>query len=104
MNKQLEKSDEEWRDQLTPDQYNVCRCGGTEAPFTGEYWDCKTDGTYLCAACETPLFTSDTKYDSGSVAGLASGKAFLLKPFVKKPTPPTVWFAQKFCVHHVIAI
>jgi len=71
MNKQpekpaVEKSDTEWRDQLTPEQYNICRCGGTEAPFTGQYWDCKTKGTYLCAACQTPLFDSETKYDSGS--------------------------------------
>lgn len=71
MNKQSEKlamkkSDTEWRDQLTPEQYNICRCGGTEAPFTGKYWDCKTDGIYLCAACETPLFNSRAKYDSGS--------------------------------------
>jgi len=60
------KSDEEWRGELTPEQYAVCRCGGTERAFTGKYWDCKTKGIYHCAACDTPLFDSDTKYDSGS--------------------------------------
>lgn len=60
------KSDAEWRDELTPEQYQVCRCGGTEPPFTGRYWNTKTKGTYLCAACKAPLFSSETKYDSGS--------------------------------------
>ena len=63
---EAKKSDEQWRSELTPEQYQVCRCGGTEPPFSGEYWDTKTPGTYLCAACKTPLFASDTKYDSGS--------------------------------------
>lgn len=65
MNKVV-KTDEEWREELTPEQYQVCRCSGTERAFTGEYWDTKTPGTYHCAACDTPLFSSDTKYDSGS--------------------------------------
>ena len=60
------KTDDEWRDEMTPEQYAVCRCGGTEAPFSGKYWDCKTPGVYHCSACDTPLFDSDTKYDSGS--------------------------------------
>ena len=60
------KTDADWRADLTPEQYEVCRCGGTEAPFTGEYWDNKTVGTYHCAACKAPLFGSETKYDSGS--------------------------------------
>ncbi|MCJ9427563.1 peptide-methionine (R)-S-oxide reductase MsrB [Kordiimonas marina] len=60
------KSDEDWRRALSPEQYAVCRCGGTEAPFSGEYWNTKTKGTYHCAACGVPLFSSDTKYDSGS--------------------------------------
>jgi len=60
------KTDAEWREELTPEQYQVCRCGGTEPPFTGKYWNTKTPGTYHCAACDTPLFSSDTKYDSGS--------------------------------------
>lgn len=62
----VQKSDEEWREELTPEQYAVCRCGGTERAFTGKYWDCKTPGIYHCAACDTALFSSNTKYDSGS--------------------------------------
>ncbi len=60
------KTDEEWREELTPEQYAVCRCGSTERAFTGKYWDCKTKGIYHCAACDTALFDSETKYDSGS--------------------------------------
>lgn len=62
----VEKSDDEWRKELTPEQYEVCRCGGTERAFTGKYWNTKTPGTYCCAACGEALFDSDTKYDSGS--------------------------------------
>ena len=60
------KSDEEWRAELTPEQYKVARGAGTERAFTGEYWDTKTKGTYNCRCCGTPLFDSDTKYDSGT--------------------------------------
>jgi len=60
------KTNKEWRDELTPEQFEVCRCGGTEPAFSGKYWDTKTPGTYHCAACDSPLFSSDTKYDSGS--------------------------------------
>ncbi len=60
------KSDEEWRDDLTPEQYEVARRGGTERAFTGEYWDTKTPGVYRCVCCGEPLFDSSTKYDSGS--------------------------------------
>jgi len=60
------KSDEEWREQLTPGQYDVLRKAGTEAPFTGEYVHNKDDGTYRCAACEAVLFAADTKFDSGT--------------------------------------
>ena len=62
----ITKSDSEWRDSLSPEQYEVARCGGTERAFTGKYWDCKTPGTYTCIGCGAPLFASDTKYDSGS--------------------------------------
>lgn len=55
-----------WKEKLTAEQYRVLREKGTERPFTGEYLDNKKDGVYNCAACGTPLFSSDTKFDSGS--------------------------------------
>jgi len=60
------KTEQQWREQLDPDRYRVCREKGTEPAFTGKYWDNKADGTYLCAACGEALFSSATKYDSGS--------------------------------------
>src|ERR671922_2254114 len=60
------KSEEEWREQLTPEQYEVLRRQGTEPPFTGKYVYSKEDGTYRCAACGNALFGSDTKFDSGT--------------------------------------
>lgn len=60
------RSDDEWRRLLTPEQYHVARQKGTEAPFTGEYVHAKTKGTYHCVACGAPLFSSDTKFESGS--------------------------------------
>ena len=58
--------DEQWRDKLSPEQFNICRLKGTEAPFTGKYADCKKEGTYHCVCCGSALFSSETKYDSGS--------------------------------------
>ena len=62
----IEKSDSEWRDILTPEQYEVLRRKGTERAFTGELWDAKQEGTYRCAGCGEPLFSSELKYNSGS--------------------------------------
>ena len=62
----IQKTDDQWREDLTADQFAVARCGGTEAAFTGKYWDEKAEGTYLCICCRTALFDSGTKYDSGS--------------------------------------
>ena len=59
------KSDAEWREQLSAESYRVARQAGTERPFTGEYWDTFTPGTYHCIGCDTPLFTNDTKFDAG---------------------------------------
>jgi peptide-methionine (R)-S-oxide reductase len=60
------RDDAELRDRLTSEQYIVTQQAGTEAPFTGEYWDCHDDGTYRCVVCDTALFMSDTKFESGS--------------------------------------
>ena len=60
------KSEEEWREKLTPEQYEILRNHGTERPFTGRYVDTKEDGTYCCAACGNELFSADTKFESGT--------------------------------------
>ncbi|MDK2889457.1 MAG: peptide-methionine (R)-S-oxide reductase [Methanoculleus sp.] len=60
------KSDEEWRRQLTPEQFSVARKAGTEPAFTGKYWDCKEDGLYVCVCCGNHLFSSKTKFESGT--------------------------------------
>jgi peptide-methionine (R)-S-oxide reductase len=62
----VQKTDEEWLTELTPEQFNVTRRAGTEAPFTGEYYATKDPGVYVCVACGMELFDSDTKYDSGT--------------------------------------
>lgn len=66
MTDKLKKSDDEWRAELTPEQYHITRQKGTERAFTGEYNENRTAGTYRCVCCGSELFTSDTKYDSGS--------------------------------------
>lgn len=64
--KKIRKSEDEWREELSEDQYAVARKGGTERAFTGCFWDSKKPGVYTCVCCDTPLFRSGKKYDSGS--------------------------------------
>ncbi len=64
--KKIEKTEEEWQDELTDEQYHVCRQKGTEPPFTGKYHDSKDSGIYRCVCCGSELFESETKFDSGT--------------------------------------
>jgi peptide-methionine (R)-S-oxide reductase len=66
MGDRVEKTDEDWRKELTPEQHQVTRCKGTEPAFTGQYWDCKDPGVYRCVCCAAELFHSEAKYDSGT--------------------------------------
>jgi peptide-methionine (R)-S-oxide reductase len=66
MTDKMKKSDAEWKKQLTPNQFHVTREKGTEPPFTGEYEETESKGTYMCVCCGQPLFSSDTKFHSGS--------------------------------------
>lgn len=61
-----DKTEQQWREKLTDQEFAICRQKGTERAFTGQYWDCKTVGQYVCKCCEQPLFESSAKYDSGS--------------------------------------
>ncbi|MBU6459970.1 MAG: peptide-methionine (R)-S-oxide reductase MsrB [Proteobacteria bacterium] len=62
---QSDKDDTYWKQKLTPEQYEICRNRGTEKPFTGLYWNCFEKGIYRCVGCNTPLFSSETKFDAG---------------------------------------
>lgn len=66
MSDKVTKTEEEWRAQLSPEQFNVTRQAGTESAFSGKYWDSKAPGTYACVCCGAELFDSNTKYDSGT--------------------------------------
>jgi peptide-methionine (R)-S-oxide reductase len=62
----IAKSNDDWKRELSPEQFAVCRCSATEAPFSGKWYPHKAPGIYVCVACHAPLFSSDTKYESGS--------------------------------------
>ncbi|HEY4524862.1 MAG TPA: peptide-methionine (R)-S-oxide reductase MsrB [Candidatus Paceibacterota bacterium] len=66
MKKEMPENEDGWKERLTPEEYAILRERGTEAPFTGQYVHEKADGTYACAACGNPLFSSDAKFDSGT--------------------------------------
>lgn len=66
MGRKVRKTDAEWKDLLIPEQYRIARKKGTERAFTGEYWNSKEKGIYRCVCCDVPLFSSDTKFDSGT--------------------------------------
>ena len=66
MSERIERSPEEWKQTLSPEQFQVARCGGTERAFTGAYWNKKDSGMYHCVCCDAPLFSSQTKFESGT--------------------------------------
>lgn len=92
MSAKINKTDAQWRAQLTPMQYNVTRKKGTERAFTGEYHDCKDQGVYRCVCCGVELFGSEAKFDSGS--GWPSYSAPLNKENVRTETDNS-WFATR---------
>ena len=66
MSEKITKTEEQWKEELSPEEYEVCRQKGTERAFTGMYWDCKDKGVYKCRGCGVELFSSETKFDSGT--------------------------------------
>lgn len=86
-NESISRSDAEWEKELTPEQYQVCRNKGTEMPFSGQYNYCKEKGVYKCVCCGNELFSSETKFDSGT--GWPSFWAPLNEENVKTETDPT---------------
>ncbi len=86
------KSEAEWRERLSPDQYEVTREKGTELPFTGKYHDSKKEGVYLCVCCGTPLFDSDHKFDSGT--GWPSFYSPVHEDHVSEEKDRTLWMVR----------
>src|ERR1700741_3481722 len=92
MTDKIEKTEEEWRKELSPEQYHVLREAGTERAFTGAYWDNHEKGVYYCAACGLALFDSDTKFDSGT--GWPSYSAPISEANIIKETDTTLGMAR----------
>ncbi len=97
MTEKIRKTEEEWRRELTPEQYRVTREQGTERAFTGEYWDTKEEGVYRCIGCGTPLFDSETKFDSGT--GWPSFYAPLDERNVETEEDRSLFFMKRTEVH-----
>ncbi len=97
MTERIRKTEEEWQRELTPEQYRVTREQGTERAFTGEYWDTKEEGVYRCIGCGTPLFDSETKFDSGT--GWPSFYAPLDKRNVETEEDRSLFFMKRTEVH-----
>jgi peptide-methionine (R)-S-oxide reductase len=97
MTERISKTEEEWRRELTPEQYKVTREHGTERAFTGEYWDTKKEGVYRCIGCGTPLFDSETKFDSGT--GWPSFYAPLDERNVETEEDRSLFFMKRTEVH-----
>ncbi|MDH3315605.1 MAG: peptide-methionine (R)-S-oxide reductase MsrB [Gammaproteobacteria bacterium] len=92
MNEKVEKTEKEWTNELTPEQYRVTRQKGTERAFSGKYWNTKTPGTYRCICCGEPLFDSETKFDSGT--GWPSFYAPVDKSNVTEEEDRTLWMRR----------
>jgi peptide-methionine (R)-S-oxide reductase len=92
MNDKVKKSEEEWKQVLTPEQYRVTRRKGTERPFTGKYHNHKEDGIYLCVCCGTELFNSDHKFDSGT--GWPSFHSIVDEDNVAEEQDRTLWMVR----------
>jgi peptide-methionine (R)-S-oxide reductase len=97
MTERIRKTEEEWQRELTPEQYRVTREHGTERAFTGEYWDTKEEGVYRCVGCGTPLFDSETKFDSGT--GWPSFYAPLDESNVETEEDRSLFFMKRTEVH-----
>ena len=97
MAERIRKTEEEWRRELTPEQYRVTREQGTERAFTGEYWATKDEGVYRCVGCGTPLFDSETKFDSGT--GWPSFYAPLDERNVETEEDRSIFFMKRTEVH-----
>ena len=97
MTEKVRKTEEEWRRELTPEQYEVTREKGTERPFSGEYWDHKEEGVYRCVCCGAPLFDSETKFDSGT--GWPSFYAPLDERNIETEEDRSLFFMRRTEVH-----
>ena len=96
VNFEVVKSEEEWKKQLTPLQYNVLREKGTERAFTGDYWDNHEKGTYYCAACQLAVFDSETKFESGTGWPSFYQARWRLSRYSLSRTTATTWSVRKW--------